>query len=147
MVYTILSCFAIAFELAIIATFIIAKTKGKQIISLESAIYVVPTFLIMYGLNCMGIIHDCLAAGESPTFFVFVEAISVSYELFTASVDTAFVDALINTNVVFSIAYFIGFILSLLTFITVLIAAIAFIFRNASKQKRLLSSGWRYSYR
>lgn len=141
MVYTILSCVAIALELIIVAMLVFRKSNGKEIVSMESAIYVIPTFFIVYGLNCMGIVSDAVAVGEPPSVFSFIQAIVASYELFGADVSLDFVEGLLNSNVVFTIAYLIGVILSLLTFILFIFATVRFFFRNAFSQKKMLSEG------
>lgn len=141
MVFTILSFVAIALEMVIIATLIAGKIKGKQIVSMESAVYVIPTFFIVYGLNCMGIVNDAITTGEPPSVFTFIQAIVASYELFGADVSLDFVSNLLTADVVFFIAYLIGVILSLLTFILFILATIRFFFRNNFSQKKMLANG------
>ncbi|MBE7087318.1 MAG: hypothetical protein E7369_03360 [Clostridiales bacterium] len=141
MIYTILTCLVILFEVLCVISFIFMFAKRKKVVSVDTAWYFVPTVIILYALYCIGLCHGAETSGEPLSFYHFVNVLNRCYSVFKGSISLSEVESIMFSDVVFRIAFFIAVAFALITLFLVFAGVIKFFFINKIKGRRLLRSG------
>ncbi len=111
MVVTTISAIFLAIEIAILITFVTLAIVRDTLISKSNILYFIPLFAMIFVLYLLGISD----VNDEMTFLHVMDAISSSIKSFAFEINSDLVGSLLNSNVVFKAAFYLGILMASLT--------------------------------
>ena len=111
MIITIISCFCLTIEVILLSFYIFRSKNHNNVFSKANIVYFIPLFLIMSMLYILSLVTQ----KDDISIINIVGCFTSALKSFALEIKSDYVSSTMNSSVVFTIAFYLGFIMSSLT--------------------------------
>lgn len=113
MTVTILSAIVLIIEIIFVVIFFLTAKKHKTVVSKNTVFWFIPVFLFLFSLYTIGYI----ASTNSIGIVGIISGLSAALKSFAFEINMTNLQTLLNNNIIFSIAFYVAYLLGVFTVI------------------------------